>query len=216
MGNVLGGELPPPQEMIDDLAPGALNGHISAWSSHPDEQALFEQVGMDASLPVPTLAGVDSLAVTSNNTAGNKIDSFLERVIEYRPRVDRRTGDVRATLTVTLTNNAPSSGYPDYVIGAIADIPRGTNRTLIDVFTPLEVLATTVDGDPVPTVVAEYELEGNIGPGTYQLVYRPQPLPIPDHLLVEATTVAGDPLFGFDGVLRRRSVISAEGVEAWR
>ncbi len=238
MDNVLRGELPPPQEMIADLAPGALNGHISAWSSHPDEQVLFEQVGMDAALPVPTLAGVDSLAVTSNNTAGNKIDSFLERIVEYRPRVDQSAGDVRATLTVTLTNNAPSSGYPDYVIGAIADIPRGTNRTLIDVFTPLEVLAVTVDGDPVTTragtelshrvsslqidippgatVVAEYELEGNVGPGTYQLVYRPQPLPIPDHLLVEATTVAGDPLFGFDGILRRRSVISADGVEAWR
>jgi hypothetical protein len=238
MDNVLRGELPEPQEMIAALAPGAQNGHISAWSTHPDEQALFEQVGMDGSLPVPVAGGVDSLAVTSNNMAGNKIDSFLERTIEYRPRVDQGTGDVTTTLTVTLTNTAPSTGLPDYVIGAIADIPRATNRTLVEVFTPLDLQGATLDGETstpqagselshnvysqrvdIPsggTIVLDYELSGSVGRGEYRLVYRPQPLPNPDHLVVAAATTSGEPLFGYDGPLERRSVISADGVEAWR
>lgn len=238
MDNVLRGELPEPQEMIGSLAPGAQNGHISAWSAHPDEQLLFEQVGMDGSLPVPRQSGVDSLAVTSNNMAGNKIDSFLERTIEYRPRVDQRTGEVETTLTVTLTNTAPSVGLPDYVIGAIADIPRGTNRTLVEVFTPLGLVGATLDGAAtspqttgelshnvysqridIPsgeTAVLEYALQGDVGPGEYELVYRPQPLPNPDRLVVEATTTSGNPLFRYDGFVERRSVISADGVEAWR
>ena len=238
MNNVLRGTLPEPQEMIASLAPGAQNGHISAYSAHPDEQALFEQVGMDASLPVPTTSSVDSLAVTSNNMAGNKIDSFLERTIDYRPTVDRGTGDLTAQLTVTLTNNAPRTGLPDYVIGAIADIPRGTNRTLVEVFTPLGLVDAAADGEPstpqaggelghnvfsqridIPageTLVLEYRLSGNVGPGDYRLVYRPQPLPAPDRLVVEATTTTGDTLFDFVGTPERRSVISADGVEAWR
>jgi hypothetical protein len=238
MDNVLRGRLPEPQEMIASLAPGAQNGHISAYSAHPGEQALFEQVGMDASLPVPTTSGADSLAVTSNNMAGNKIDSFLERTIDYRPTVDLGTGDLTAQLTVTLTNNAPRTGLPDYVIGAIADVPRGTNRTLVEVFTPLGLVDAAADGEPstpqaggelghnvfsqlvdIPagaTAVLEYRLSGNVGPGDYRLVYRPQPLPEPDRLVVQATTSSGDTLFDFVGTPERRSIISADGVEAWR
>ncbi|MDX2379950.1 MAG: DUF4012 domain-containing protein [Acidimicrobiia bacterium] len=238
MNNVLSGELPEPQEMIASLAPGAQNGHISAWSTHPAEQALLEQVGMDGSLPVPTIGGVDSLAVTSNNMAGNKIDSFLERTIEYRPRVDQATGRVDSTVTVTLTNTAPRSGLPDYVIGAIAEIPKGTNRTLVELFTPLDLIDATVGGGATApqvgselahnvysqqidiaagdTVVLEYELSGGIGRGEYRLAYRPQPLPRPDRLIIDATTTAGDLLFDYDGTIERRSVISSDGVEAWR
>lgn len=238
MQNVLSGALPTPQELIPALAPGALNGHISAWATRPEEQQLFEQVGMDASLPVPLQAGIDSLAVTSNNAAGNKIDSFLERTIEYLPRVDQRTGEITATLTVTLVNGAPTSGFPDYVIGSIVGLPLGTNRSIVDVFTTLEVDGATLDGEPfdptrgaelshnvytrridIPsgeTAVLEYELSGTLGAGRYELVYRPQPLPNPDRLSVEATGADGDLLFTFDGELERRSVISADGVEAWR
>ena len=231
------GQLPPPQELVSSLSSAVLDGHITGWAKRPDEQRLLELAGMDGSLPVPTDPGMDALAVVSSNASGNKIENFLERTIDYQPVVDQQTGDVTATLTLTLTNNAPTSGYDTYVIGNIVDAPIGTNRMLLDVYTRLDVVDVRLDGDPrialtMPelgyqvyrhlfdiapgdTVVFEFQLSGNVGPGSYSLAYRPQPLPNPDTLTFDAQTAGGDEIFTFDGTLTRRSVISADGVDAW-
>ena len=180
----------------------------------------------------------DAVAVLSDNANPNKIDSFLERTIEYRPVVNQNSGEATATLVVSLTNTAPTTGYDDYVIGNRVDLPIGTNRTFLDVSTRLGVDAARVDGKdiapytlpelgynvhsseiivpPGETVVVEFELSGNLGRGAYQLAYRPQPLPNPDTLIVDARTTGGDQIMEFDGVLERRSVLSADGVRAWR
>ncbi len=109
---------------------------------------------------------------------------------------------------------------------------------MLDISTRLGVAAATVDGEPVApytfpelgynvhsslivippgeTVVVELELAGDLGAGDYELVYRPQPLPNPDTLVVDARTSGGSQIFAYDGVLERRSVLSADGVRAWR
>jgi hypothetical protein len=236
--NVVNGSLPAPQRMVPALAPAVLDGHISAWAVRPEEQALLELVGMDASLPVIFEPATDAFAVSSNNGSGNKIESFLDRSISYRAEVDEATGEVTATLVVDLTNTAPTSGYPDYVIGNLIDEPTGTNRMVLDVHTMLEVEAARVDGaeagivtlpelgynawrtqvtiPPGETVVVELALAGNVGSGDYQLVYRPQPLPNIDRVKVEAVTTGGSEIFTYERVVGRRSVFSADGVEAWR
>lgn len=237
IGTLVTGELPPPQDLAEMLSDAALNGHITAWAADEGEQQFLELVGMDGALPTLT-SGMDGLAVVSINASGNKIESFLERTIDYRPVVDQRTGQVTATLTVTLTNTAPTQGYEDYVIGNIVGLPVGTNRTLLDVYTALDVESVHLDGEQLPvrtlselgytayrplieipsgeTVVLELELAGNVGPGDYQLAFRPQALPNQDQLSFGATTTGGDDIFEFDGELERRSVLSASGVEAWR
>jgi hypothetical protein len=174
----------------------------------------------------------------SNNSSGNKIENFLQRTIHYRPVVDQRTGNATATLSITLTNNSPTTGYTDYVIGNIIGAPVGTNRNLLDVYTMLPVESAQIDGEDVElfaapelgysvfrtlvtipagdSVVVVLQLSGNIGPGGYQLAYRPQSLPNPDVLTVDATNSSGGQIFTFDGELERRSVLSADGVSAWR
>jgi hypothetical protein len=236
--NVLNSTLPPPQQMAPALAPAVLNGHISGWVTRPAEQELLELVGMDAALPDILTNGNDAIAAVNINRSANKIDSFLERTIEYRPTVDQRTGETTATLTVSMTNTAPRTGFADYVIGNGVDLPTGTNRTILDVYTRLDVDAVRLDGDdvapgtsrelgynvhatqieipPGETAVMEFDLSGLVGRGRYELIYRPQPLPNPDRLIVEARTSGGDEIFEFDGVLERRSVLSADGVRAWR
>ena len=236
--NILGSTLPPPQQMAPALAPAVLNGHISGWVTRPAEQELLDLVGMDAALPRVTTSGTDAIAVVNINRNANKIDSFLERTIEYRPVVNQNSGEATATLVVSLTNTAPTTGYDDYVIGNRVDLPIGTNRTFLDVSTRLGVDAARVDGKdiapytlpelgynvhsseiivpPGETVVVEFDLSGNLGRGAYQLAYRPQPLPNPDTLIVDARTTGGDQIMEFDGVLERRSVLSADGVRAWR
>jgi len=236
--NVLSSDLPAPQQMAPILAPAVLNGHISGWATSPDEQELFALVGMDAALPFIETAATDAIAVSSNNSSGNKIESFLERTIEYNPVVNQRTGEVEAAMKISFKNTAPRTGYPEYVIGNIIDAPSGTNRMLLDVYTRLNVDAASLDGEEIATntlpelgynvyttqfeipagetMVLELELSGDLSPGAYELVYRPQPLPNPDTLIVAATTSSGETIFDFDGTLERRSVLSANGTRAWR
>lgn len=238
ISNVLNSTLPPPQQMAPALASAVLNGHISGWAANPDGQELFELVGMDGGLPLITTAATDAIAVSSNNSSGNKIESFLERTIEYRPTANQRTGQVEATMKVSLTNTAPTTGYDDYVIGNIIGEPVGTNRMLLDIYTRLGVDSVTIDGNPAPvdtlrelgysvyttqfqipsggTVVVELNLSGEVGPGGYELVYRPQSLPRSDTLIVDAQTTSGDDIFSYEGTLERRSILSANGVRAWR
>ena len=238
IANVLGDQLPPPQRMAPALAPAVLNGHISGWAVRPEEQALFELVGMDASLPIIGTAGTDAIAVSNNNGSGNKIESFLQRTIEYRPVVNQGNGQASATLRIEFENTAPTSGFNEYVIANLLDEPVGTNRMAVDVYTRMFVDRSIVDGLETSfirrpelgywvasqmidvasgeTAVLEMELSGDLGPGGYRLVYRPQPLPNPDELIVEATESDGSEILSFEGVLERRSVLDASGVEAWR
>jgi hypothetical protein len=236
--NVLTTTLPPPQQMAASLAPAVLNGHISGWAARPAEQELLRLIGMDASLPRITTPGTDAIAAVNINRNANKIDSFLVRTIDYRPTVNEESGNASATLTVSLQNTAPTSGFEDYVIGNRVDLPVGSNRTVLDISTRLNVITAQIDGEevapytltelgynvhtsvleipPGDTVEVVLELEGNLGAGDYELVFRPQPLPTPDTLVVDARTSGGDQIFEHDGVVERRSVLSADGVRAWR
>jgi len=236
--NLLGATLPEPQLLASILADAAIGGHISAWAKRPEEQEMLRLVGMDGGLPVITEAGIDAFAVSTNNAGGNKIESFLERSITYHATTNEHTGDVTATLRITLLNTAPSTGYPDYVIGNILNMPTGTNRMVLDVHTVLQVKSAHIDGEevgvitlpelgynawttvveipPGSSVTIELDLAGNIGSGQYRLVYRPQALPNTDMTRLEAETFGGLRLFAYDGRLYRRTVLSADRIEAWR
>ena len=238
ISNVLNETLPAPQQMAPILAPAVLNGHISGWAIEPDEQELFELVGMDASLPVVETSGTDAIAVSNNNASGNKIDSFLERTVGYSAIVNEDSGKTTATLSIEFANTAPSSGFNDYVIGNLLDEPTGTNRMLVDVYTRLAVDEVRFNGDVITPVLKpefgytvtsllfdvpsggtaelELSLSGILGPGDYQLFYRPQPLPNPDQVTLEATTTGGNTIFRYEGQLERRTVVNASGVSAYR
>jgi len=60
-----------------------------------------------------------------------------------------RTGRV----VVTLTNTAPSQGLPFYVIGDSftdgTELPMGTNRTLLSVYTAMPMMGANLDGEQV-------------------------------------------------------------------
>ena len=116
--------------------------------------------------------------------------------------------------------------------------PDGTNVTTVDVFTELTVDSASLDGEDFPvtfsrelgyevlrkrivipsgdTARLELTLSGNIGHGPYRLVYRPQPLPTPDHLVLDARTPSGDAIVSYSGQVERRTVFGAAGTEAWR
>lgn len=212
---LLAGALPNPVTVADSLGDLARQGRFVGWSSNPDEQALLEAVAMSGALP--TLDGGDGIAAVINNSGGNKIDVYLERKVAYRASVDPATGQVTATLELTLTNTAPASGLPDVVIGNLVRLPPGTNRCLVSILTALNVVSASRDGSPI-TVEPGIEQGWNtsrvnltIPPGGhatitltlsgtldltpgYRLVTRPQPLVQPEDYDVRVVTNSGDVL----------------------
>jgi hypothetical protein len=156
------GDLPGPRTVGDALSPAVGGGHLHAWAVDPEQQQLFEDLGVDGALP--EIGGGDYIGVVTNNAVGNKIDLFLSRKLTYDVDWTPDTGRVDATATVVLTNAAPAEGLPDIVIGnAIEgddDPPPGTNRTYLSVYSPWEVEAARLDGRPV---AVEGEGEGDRG-----------------------------------------------------
>jgi hypothetical protein len=214
------GDLPGPRQIADALAPAVEDGHIQLYSVDSAQQHLFTELGADGALP--PIDG-DFLAVTNNNATGNKVDLFLSRDIEYHASWDATSGAVAATVKVTLVNDAPRSGLPDYIIGnalgaAAADLPKGTNRTQLSVYSPLMLEGADVDGRSVeltPEVERDryaYSLFLDVPPGGvrtvtlkmrgriamhdghYRLDVAGQPLATPDRLRITVESAAGGPL----------------------
>ncbi len=195
---------PSPRALVDAFRPVIEEDRFIMWATRSDEQALFERLGVDGSMPEPDDG--DFLAITTQNSANNKIDYFLERDLSYDVGFDPESGRVTAALTVTLTNNAPASGLPDAVIGNNdRGLPFGTNKLLLSVYTPHELLEATVDGMPTSTqrgielghrvysvfvtlparssAVVELDLDGFVLPGDeYALRLAAQPTVIPEEL----------------------------------
>lgn len=135
----MAGPLPAPRKLLDALGRAAGEGRIAIWSSNPVDQQLLEETPLAHVVPDD-----DSpyLQVVINNLAGNKMDYYLEREIEYA--ADGCNGDMRnSTVTVRLTNTAAADlALPDYVAGMYntdrgipINAPAGTMVTSVRVVT---------------------------------------------------------------------------------
>jgi UDP-N-acetylmuramyl pentapeptide phosphotransferase/UDP-N-acetylglucosamine-1-phosphate transferase len=138
-----------PAEIAKVLGKAAHEGHLDLAFARPEEQALARQLGISGRLdPVRS----DGIAVTTSNFAGNKIDYYLQRAVDYRvmvkPNDTRTRAKARATLTTTLDNTAPAEGLPQIVIGPFLPdrFVAGENRTLLSVYSPLDFVKASVDG----------------------------------------------------------------------
>lgn len=213
------GDLSGPADIADALAPAAHAGHLRVVTFDEPGRRFLERIGVTGALPDPE--GGDVLAVTNVNAIGGKVDLFLERDVTYDVRWDPDTGEVAATVTVRLTNTTPSdAGLPDYVVansleGPGADLPVGTNRTWLSVFTPFALESATLGGDPVAveehaegdlyaySVLVDVapdggfaelrlDLSGRLAGDGYRLRVHPQLLAVPDRL--EVRIEAGEPV----------------------
>lgn len=138
-------DLPSPRALVESFDPVVDGGHVQFAPYDASTFLWLDTLGITGRLS--EFEG-DTLAVTTSNAGGNKIDLFLERRLRYDVRWDPATKQVEGTITLALTNKAPSSGLPDYVIGNYINAPPGTNRSFLSVYTPLAVEAARVDGQP--------------------------------------------------------------------
>ena len=163
-------DLPSPAEIGTDLGPAMRGGHLLFTTFDPTEQAFLSGLGSTGAF-LDGAAGAgptndpdresDWFSVRTSNAGGNKIDSFLRREVDYDATVDSTTGDVDATATVTLHNDAPSSGLPGYVIGNLFGLPTGTNRLYLGFYTADQLQSATLDGAPLP-IESQHEFAGNV------------------------------------------------------
>lgn len=154
-------DLPGISELRATLGPVVERKHLQVWAFDPAAGPLLDELGLSGRYPA--VEG-DFVGVTHTNASGNKIDLFFQRSLDYQVRWDPSTGELRATATVTMTNGAPTSGLPDYVIGNALGSglgegapPPGSHRVLLTLYTPWDQTSATLDGQPV-ALGAETEL----------------------------------------------------------
>lgn len=203
-----------PRQVRDTLAPMVDGRRIMVWSAHPEEAELLGELGLDGAFP-RIEAGEDLLSVRTANANANKIDTFLQRSIDYTATVEPDTGDLDATVTVTLTNHAVDDpALPDYVLGTIdPELDRAWNQQWVSLYSPHQLESLTVDGAPVDaevipelgvatyalyvdippgsSVEITFELTGSVDPDHYRLHWAGQPTVRPDQLSFDISTGAG-------------------------
>lgn len=203
---------------IKTLADAASEGHIHVWVDDPAMELGLSRTGVGGALaPPPGAPGQvrDFLAVAQNNSAGNKLDFYLDRTVTYAVTLSG-DGEAHATATVRLENGAPTTGMPKYVIGPFPGVAEaGENVATLGLYCAdgCGLENATLDGSPTD-VVAETELghpfffeylrtpsggtselalswflprawEGNSSGGTYRLTVLGQPTVRPTHVRIE-------------------------------
>lgn len=113
------------------LARAAAEGHILAYSEDPTMQAGLAATGAGGALEG---GSGDFLSVVENSAGGTKVDYFQEREVSYE--VDLWPGGAaEGTVTVSLTNGAPTTGQPRYVIGPRPGFARlGEDSQIVSVY----------------------------------------------------------------------------------
>jgi hypothetical protein len=128
------GRIESPRKLLDALGRAVGERRIAVWTSTPADQELLEETPLAHGIPDDTAPYAE---VVINNLGGNKLDYYLRREIEYA--ADGCDGDTRkSTVTVRLTNTAPTKPLPDYVASSAGllpeipiDVPSGTMLTSV-------------------------------------------------------------------------------------
>jgi len=141
------GDLPSPAALARALGPAVRGRHIQLHSRRAAEEAALDRLGADGA--IRHAAGGDHLGVLTDNASESKIDWYLQRAVDEHLRYDPGSGSTTATVKITLTNDAPATGEPAYVLGGEV-APPGWSRQIVQLYTPLDLASATVDGRPPP------------------------------------------------------------------
>ncbi|WP_375499426.1 DUF4012 domain-containing protein [uncultured Jatrophihabitans sp.] len=140
-----------PVRFLAALHRGVSERRLALWSADPAIERRLVEAGYAADL-----RNSDAFTgFTVVNAAGSKLDFYLRRSMTYR-RAQCTPGST-AVATMTLTNDAPSSGLPPYVTfradDRAATAKPGDNRLLVTYYASSGATVTSVqvDGRPVAT-----------------------------------------------------------------
>jgi hypothetical protein len=196
-------DTPSPRKAANTLGPVVDAGRLMMTTADDAENEALRALGLTGDFPAA--AGDDLLSVVAQNNANNKIDYYLERVVDY-DAVVQSNGRIDAKVTIDITNTAPAGGgnLPSAIVGSNdRGLEQGLNRTAVTVYTPHRLEGATIDGEPIgarqgsendvagysftvdvsaaETRRLELTLLGGIeSPDDYRLLVAPQPTVRPD------------------------------------
>ena len=143
---LISADLPDPIQIATDFGPLVEERRLLFWSAHEEEQELLQHLEIDGA--IPELGGGDGWAFTVANSVGSKIDSYLERRAHYE--ATDVEGVTNGTLRIALTNSVPAEGLPRHVVGGGRfELPQGTSRLYLSVYSALGLESMTVNGERV-------------------------------------------------------------------
>jgi hypothetical protein len=135
--------------VLDGLRQAAAERRILMYSTNATEQADLAQTnlagGLDENPESP------SIGVFLNDGTGAKLGYYLSNEVKVTQGQCRADGRRELDVAVTLHYDAPSSGLPSYVTGAIPDGQPYTLKTNVLAFAPLGggVVGATQDGEDI-------------------------------------------------------------------
>ncbi|MEX0873325.1 MAG: DUF4012 domain-containing protein [Actinomycetota bacterium] len=133
-GKFITSNLQPRLSSLQGLGDAVGQGHLKVYSTNDAVQQELARAEIDGGLH--TDGATDVLGVFNQNAGANKLDWFLRRSIRYEVRPGPND-TAFGILTVTLRNEAPSSGLPQYILGPNTNgIAAGENRTILTVIRP--------------------------------------------------------------------------------
>lgn len=179
----MSGRIESPRKLLDALGRAASERRIAVWSAVPADQQILEQTSLAYTIPIDPAPYAE---VVVNNLAGNKMDYYLKREIDYS--ADGCEGETRnSTVTVRLTNTSDKP-LPKYLgdLNGLApefqlDVPPGTMVSSVRLVATqgAKLLGVTSGGKSVPAIVhterghPTFEVQVVIPPGqSGDLVFR--------------------------------------------
>ncbi len=117
-----------PSALVDALGRAAGERRVLIYSDHRAEQQVLSATSVSGVIP-DDAAPFAGLAVI--NGGGNKLDYYLRQGLDYQVTGCATDGSRQTRITVTLRNEAPSSGLPLYV-DARSDLPLRPDGTARD------------------------------------------------------------------------------------
>jgi hypothetical protein len=202
------GALPGPGVLASAMGTAAAESRVMMWSPFPEEESFLANLDVDGALP--TNVGQDFLFLGLANLAPNKIDTYVERQMFYDVVYNADTGVTESVATVVLTNTA-TLDLPGVVLGNSSGLPAGTAHTRVSLYTPLFLERFEIDGQQsavglnselgwrawsasveIPagaSVTLRWTLAGELDPGNYMLMWRPQPMVIGPTLNLDVRTI---------------------------
>jgi hypothetical protein len=141
-----------PRAIVGALGRSAGEGRLLvATPAHPEDQAVLTTTPLSGVLPdsAQPLTGV-----VINDAGGSKLDYYLSSRLLYSPSGCSAAGR-QALVVISVTNTAPSTGLPDYVIRVDrppGTYPRGQTRVWLSYFATQGAgfQRATLDGAPAP------------------------------------------------------------------
>jgi hypothetical protein len=130
-------------------------GHLRLFTSDPAMQTALAFAGIDSALR--GAEGADLLAVHVNSRSGSKVDFYATRTVEHEVQLGG-VGEAFATTTITLANDAPTSGVPGFVIDPnVRGYEPGDNVSLVSSSCPAscELVAAERNGVEIPMAKGE-------------------------------------------------------------